>query len=225
MNPKVETRTVVEKIIEKPTVTREVVIKEPAPVVAKEPVPVVKETPKREPVAAKVETTVTDKAAPARVEETVVTEEKMVDGKPAGRVEEGGVVVDSTRVEATDGKTVEAKVETTVGTAVPEQVARFQEVASGWFGRLSETLAGVTDAQSAKAALPVFTELGNALKAAQTTTTAFSPEQKALVRTFVGENIGAVRSTADSVLALPGVADVLGGIVRPMIETVSKLGE
>jgi hypothetical protein len=119
MNPKVETRTVVEKIIEKPTVTREVVIKEPAPVVAKEPVPVVKETPKREPVAAKVETTVTDKAAPARVEETVVTEEKMVDGKPAGRVEEGGVVVDSTRVEATDGKTVEAKVETTVGTAVP----------------------------------------------------------------------------------------------------------
>jgi len=26
-------------------------------------------------------------------------------------------------------------------------------------------------------------------------------------------------------LALPGVADVLGGIVRPMIETVSKLGE
>ena len=225
MNPKVETRTVVEKIIEKPTVTREVVIKEPAPVVAKEPVPVVKETPKREPVAAKVETTVTDKAAPARVEETVVTEEKMVDGKPAGRVEEGGVVVDSTRVEATDGKTVEAKVETTVGTAVPEQVARFQQVASGWFGRLSETLAGVTDAQSAKAALPVFTELGNALKAAQTTTTAFSPEQKALVRTFVGENIGAVRSTADSVLALPGVADVLGGIVRPMIETVSKLGE
>ena len=225
MNPKVETRTVVEKIIEKPTVTREVVIKEPAPVVAKEPVPVVKETPKREPVAAKVETTVTDKATPARVEETVVTEEKMVDGKPAGRVEEGGVVVDSTRVEATDGKTVEAKVETTVGTAVPEQVARFQQVASGWFGRLSETLAGVTDAQSAKAALPVFTELGNALKAAQTTTTAFSPEQKALVRTFVGENIGAVRSTADSVLALPGVADVLGGIVRPMIETVSKLGE
>ena len=206
MNPKVETKTVVEKIIEKPTVTREVVIKEPAPVVAKDPVPVVKETPKREPVAAKVETTVTDKAAPARVEE-------------------GGVVVDSTRVEATDGKTVEAKVETTVGTAVPEQVARFQEVASGWFGRLSETLAGVTDAQSAKAALPVFTELGNALKAAQTTTAAFSPEQKTLIRTFVGENIGAVRSTADSVLALPGVADVLGGIVRPMIETVSKLGE
>ena len=225
MNPKIETKTVVEKIIEKPTVTREVVIKEPAPVV-------VKEAPKREPVAAKVETTVTEKAAPALVEETIVTEEKMVDGKPVARVEatetrveEGGVVVDSTKVEATDGKTVEAKVETTVGTAVPEQVARFQEVASGWFGRLSETLAGVTDAQSAKAALPVFTELGNALKAAQTTTAAFSPEQKTLIRTFVGENIGAVRSTADSVLALPGVADVLGGIVRPMIETVSKLGE
>lgn len=192
MNPKVETRTVVEKIIEKPTVTREVVIKEPAPVVAKEPVPVVKETPKREPVA---------------------------------RVEEGGVVVDSTKVEATDGKTVEVMEETTVGTAVPEQFAGFQEVASGWFERWSETLAGVTDARSAKAALPVFTELGNALKEAQTTTAAFSPEQKALVRTYVGENIGEVRSKADPVLALPGVADVLGGIVRPMIETVSKLGE
>jgi hypothetical protein len=247
MNPKVETKTVVEKIIEKPTVTREVVIKEPAPVVvkepapvvakvpapvvAKEPAPVVKETPKREPVAAKVETTVTEKA-PARVEETVVTEEKMVDGKPVARieatetvVEEGGVVVDSTEVVATDGKTVEVMEETTVGTAIPEQVARFQEVASGWFGRLSETLAGVTDAASAKAALPVFTELGDALKVAQTTTATFSPEQKAFIRTFVGENIGAVRSTADTVLALPGVADVLGGIVRPMIETVSKLGE
>ena len=249
MNPKVvETKTVVEKIVEKPMVTREVVIKEPAPVVvkepapvvakepapvvAKEPAPVVKEAPKREPVAAKVETTVTEKAAPARVEETIVTEEKMVDGKPVARVEAketrveaGGVVVDSTKVEATDGKTVEVMEETTVGTAIPEQVARFQEVASGWFGRLSETLAGVTDAESAKAALPVFTELGDALKVAQTTTAAFSPEQKAFIRTFVGENIGAVRSTADTVLALPGVADVLGGIVRPMIETVSKLGE
>ena len=240
MNPKIETKTVVEKIIEKPTVTREVVIKEPAPVVvkepapvvAKEPAPVVKEAPKREPVAAKVETAVTEKAAPARVEETVVTEEKMVDGKPVARVEaketrveEGGVVVDSTEVVATDGKTVEVMEETTVGTAIPEQVVRFQEVASGWFGRLSETLAGVTDAESAKAALPVFTELGDALKVAQTTTAAFSPEQKAFIRTFVGENIGAVRSTADTVLALPGVADVLGGIVRPMIETVSKLGE
>lgn len=240
MNPKVvETKTVVEKIVEKPMVTREVVIKEPAPVVkapapvvVKEPAPVVKETPKREPVAAKVETTVTEKAAPARVEETVVTEEKVVDGKPVARVEatetrieEGGVVVDSTKVEATDGKTVEVMEETKVGTAIPEQVARFQEVASGWFGRLSETLAGVTDAESAKAALPVFTELGDALKVAQTTTATFSPEQKAFIRTFVGENIGAVRSTADSVLALPGVADVLGGIVRPMIETVSKLGE
>ena len=249
LNPKVvETKTVVEKIVEKPMVTREVVIKEPAPVVvkepapvvakvpapvvAKEPAPVVKEAPKREPVAAKVETTVTEKAAPARVEETIVTEEKMVDGKPVARVEAketrveaGGVVVDSTKVEATDGKTVEVMEETTVGTAIPEQVARFQEVASGWFGRLSETLAGVTDAESAKAALPVFTELGDALKVAQTTTAAFSPEQKAFIRTFVGENIGAVRSTADTVLALPGVADVLGGIVRPMIETVSKLGE
>ena len=90
---------------------------------------------------------------------------------------------------------------------------------------MSETLAGVTDAESAKAALPVFTELGDALKVAQTTTATFSPEQKAFIRTFIGENIGAVRSTADTVLALPGVADVLGGIVRPMIETVSKLGE
>jgi hypothetical protein len=248
LNPKVvETKTVVEKIVEKPMVTREVVIKEPAPVVkapapvvvkepapvvAKEPAPVVKEAPKREPVAAKVETTVTEKAAPARVEETVVTEEKMVDGKPVARVEatetrveEGGVVVDSTKVEATDGKTVEVMEETKVGTAIPEQVARFQEVASGWFGRLSETLAGVTDAESAKAALPVFTELGDALKVAQTTTATFSPEQKAFIRTFVGENIGAVRSTADTVLGLPGVADVLGGVVRPMIETVSKLGE
>ena len=120
---------------------------------------------------------------------------------------------------------IEVIEETKVGTAIPEQVARFQEVASGWFGRLSETLAGVTDAESAKAALPVFTELGDALKVAQTTTATFSPEQKAFIRTFVGENIGAVRSTADAVLALPGVADILGGIVRPMIETVSKLGE
>ena len=240
LNPKIETKTVVEKIVEKPMVTREVVIKEPAPVVVKEPAPVVvkepapvvKETPKREPVAAKVETTVPEKVAPARVEKTVVTEEKEVGGKPVERieatetrVEKDGVVVDSTEVVATDGKTVEVMEETTVGTAIPEQVVRFQELASGWFGRLSETLAGVTDAETAKAALPVFTELGDALKVAQTTTAAFSPEQKAFIRTFVGENIAAVRSTADSVLALPGVADVLGGIVRPMIETVSKLGE
>ena len=193
MNPKeVETRTVVEKIIEKPMVTREVVIKEPAPVV-KEPAPVVKEERRREPVVSTVEsrTAVVDR------QETVVTDTQ----KPAV-MEEKAVV-----------------------TGESEEVVRFREVATGWFGRLSETLAGVTDATTARAALPTLNDLGDTLKTAQTTTASFSPEQKAAVRTMVGENLPAVRSTADTVLGLDGVGDVLGTIVRPMIETVSRLGQ
>ena len=200
MNPKeVETKTVVEKIIEKPMVTREVVIKEPAPVVkepapvVKEPAPVVKEERRREPVVSTVEsrTAVVDR------QETVVTDTQ----KPAV-MEEKAVV-----------------------TGESEEVVRFREVATGWFGRLSETLAGVTDATTARAALPTLNDLGDTLKTAQTTTASFSPEQKAAVRTMVGENLPAVRSTADTVLGLDGVGDVLGTIVRPMIETVSRLGQ
>jgi len=200
MNPKeVETRTVVEKIIEKPVVTREVVIKEPAPVVkepapvVKEPAPVVKEERRREPVVSTVES----RAAVVDRQETVVTDTQ----KPAV-MEEKAVV-----------------------TGESEEVVRFREVATGWFGRLSQTLAGVTDATTARAALPTLNDLGDTLKTAQTTTASFSPEQKAAVRTMVGENLPAVRSTADTVLGLDGVGDVLGTIVRPMIETVSRLGQ
>ena len=193
MNPKeVETRTVVEKIIEKPMVTREVVIKEPAPVV-KEPAPVVKEERRREPVVSTVES----RAAVVDRQETVVTDTQ----KPAV-MEEKAVV-----------------------TGESEEVVRFRKVATGWFGRLSQTLAGVTDATTARAALPTLNDLGDTLKTAQTTTASFSPEQKAAVRTMVGENLPAVRSTADTVLGLDGVGDVLGTIVRPMIETVSRLGQ
>jgi hypothetical protein len=186
MNPKeVETKTVVEKIIEKPIVTREVVIKEPAPVV--------KEERRREPVASTVE----------------------------GRA----TVVDRQETVATDTRKTVVMEEKAVVTGESEEVVRFREVATGWFGRLSQTLAGVTDADTARAALPTLTDLGQTLKTAQTTAAAFSPEQKAAVRTMVGETLPAVRSTADTVLGLDGVGDVLGSIVRPMIETVSRLGQ
>ena len=140
-------------------------------------------------------------------------------------VESRTAVVDRQETVVTDTQKPAVMEEKAVVTGESEEVVRFREVATGWFGRLSQTLAGVTDATTARAALPTLNDLGDTLKTAQTTTASFSPEQKAAVRTMVGENLPAVRSTADTVLGLDGVGDVLGTIVRPMIETVSRLGQ
>jgi hypothetical protein len=140
-------------------------------------------------------------------------------------VEGRAAVVDRQETVVTDTPKPAVMEERAVVTGESEEMVRFREVATGWFGRLSQTLAGVTDADTARAALPTLNDLGDTLKTAQTTTAAFSPEQKAAVRTMVGENLPAVRSTADAVLGLDGVGDVLGKIVRPMIETVSRLGQ
>jgi hypothetical protein len=214
MNPKeVETRTVVEKIIEKPMVTREVVIKEPAPVI-KEPAPVIKEP-----------APVVKEPAPVVKEPAPVVKEEQRREPVVSTVESRAAVVDRQETVVTDTQKPAVMEEKAVVTGESEEVVRFREVATGWFGRLSQTLAGVTDATTARAALPTLNDLGDTLKTAQTTTASFSPEQKAAVRTMVGENLPAVRSTADTVLGLDGVGDVLGTIVRPMIETVSRLGQ
>jgi hypothetical protein len=41
----------------------------------------------------------------------------------------------------------------------------------------------------------------------------------------VEPNLVTLRTIADSVLALPGVGDVLGTVVRPMIDTLSSTGQ
>jgi len=93
------------------------------------------------------------------------------------------------------------------------------------FGRLTTTLSGVTDVASAEAAAPALRELSTALGNLKASASTLPAEGKTVVRNLVEPNLATLRSLADSVLALPGVGDVLGTVVRPMIDTLSSTGQ
>jgi len=42
---------------------------------------------------------------------------------------------------------------------------------------------------------------------------------------FVTKNIGSLKTVIDTVMAIQGVKEILGPVVAPMVETISKLGK
>ena len=48
-------------------------------------------------------------------------------------------------------------------------------------------------------------------------------EEKAPLGEFVGKNLGLLQKVIDTVMAIPGVKDVLGKVVTPMVEALGKL--
>lgn len=94
----------------------------------------------------------------------------------------------------------------------------------GLFGDLTKTLSGVTDEATAKAALPTLEGFGPSLEAITKAAGALTAEQKGSVGKMVTEQMGPLQKIIDTVMGLPGVKDILGPVVVPMIEAIGKLG-
>lgn len=94
----------------------------------------------------------------------------------------------------------------------------------GLFGDLTKTLSGVTDEATAKEALPTLEGFGPSLEAITKAASALTAEQKGSVGKMVTEQMGPLQKIIDTVMALPGVKDILGPVVVPMIEAIGKLG-
>jgi len=94
---------------------------------------------------------------------------------------------------------------------------------SSLFGNLTTTLSDVTDVATAQEALPKLQGYGPTLEAISGLSGNLTAEQKGSVGKMVIEQMGPLQKIIDTVMALPGVRDILGPVVLPMIESISKL--
>ncbi|MCX7430675.1 MAG: DUF937 domain-containing protein [Planctomycetia bacterium] len=140
---------------------------------------------------------------------------------------EGPLVVDRTETVEMEGKKVVADVvEETIALApgVADALKMGTDL-TGLFGSLGKVLGGVTNEDSARAAIPQLTEFAPVLESLQKSTVALPEAGRSTIAEMVLKNMGSLQKVIDTVMAIPGVKEILGPTVTPMIETISKLGK
>ena len=95
---------------------------------------------------------------------------------------------------------------------------------TGLFGKLTDSFKGITDVPSAEAAVPGLKDLAGILEGYKVTADKLPEAGKATVKEMVGTNLGILQPIIDTVLAIPGVGDILRPIVEPMLKTLSAFG-
>jgi hypothetical protein len=95
---------------------------------------------------------------------------------------------------------------------------------TGLFGKLTDSFKGITDVPSAEAAVPGLKDLAGILEGYKATADKLPEAGKATVKEMVGTNLGTLQPIIDTVLAIPGVGDILRPIVEPMLKTLSAFG-
>ena len=141
--------------------------------------------------------------------------------------QEGPLVVDRTEAVEMEGKKVVADVvEETIALApgVADALKMGTDL-TGLFGNLGKVLGGVTNEESARAAIPQLTEFAPVLESLQKSTVALPEAGRSTIAEMVLKNMGGLQKVIDTVMAIPGVKEILGPTVTPMIETLSKLGK
>jgi len=120
-----------------------------------------------------------------------------------------------------------AQVEPAANLALPAELGDALKIGkdlTGLFGGLTTALGGVKDVATAEQAVPTLKDLGLTLEALKGSTAALPAAGKASIKDMVGSNIGGIRSLVDTVMAIPGVGDLLGPYIRPMLDTLGALG-
>jgi len=140
---------------------------------------------------------------------------------------EGPVVVDRTEVIETEGKKIVADAVEEKISLAPEmvEVLKVGENLTGLFGNLGKVLGTVTDEASARAAIPQLTDYAPMLESLQKSTVALPEAGRSTIVELVTKNMGSLQKVIDTVMAIPGVKEILGPTVTPMIETLSTLGK
>lgn len=141
--------------------------------------------------------------------------------------QEGPVVVDRTEVIEREGKKVVADVvEETIALAPGmAEALKVGESLTGLFGNLGKVLGGVTDESTARDAIPQLTEFAPVLESLQKSTVELPEAGRSTIVELVTKNMATLQKAIDTVMAIPGVKEILGPTVTPMIETLSKLGK
>ena len=155
---------------------------------------------------------------PKQVERAVVVEES--------RRQEGPLVIDEKAVVEKVGDkiaaAVEEKIELAPGMA---EALKVGENITGLLGKLGTVLGGVTDEATAREAEPKLKEFSPILESIVKSTADLPEAGRTSIVDLVAKNIGGLQKVIDTVMALPGVKEILGPVVAPMVETLTKLGK
>jgi hypothetical protein len=105
------------------------------------------------------------------------------------------------------------------------EAIRVGKNATDLFGGLTSVLKGVTDEETAKQALPELEKLAPMLTSLEEEAGRLPAEEKPAFAEFIGKNLGLLSKVIDAVMAIPGVKDLLGPTVTPMVEALTKLAK
>lgn len=107
--------------------------------------------------------------------------------------------------------------------AAPDVAAAAANVATATVGALQQTLAGVTDAATARLAAPKLQDLAMQVDKASSAIAVLPDGARKLVATQIAPAVGKVDEQLGRVLAIPGVGDVLKPIVDPIAARLHAL--
>jgi hypothetical protein len=139
---------------------------------------------------------------------------------------DGPLTLDRTEVIEEQGNTIVDTVQEVL-TIDPKfvEAIRVGKNATDLFGGLTSVLKGVTNEETARAVVPELEKLTPMLGSLETEVGNLPAEEKPAFSEFIGKNLGMLQKVIDTVMALPGVKDVLGPVVAPMIETLTAMSK
>jgi len=150
--------------------------------------------------------------------------------KMAEAQKSGEALAEKAAVKVADAGAEAVKTTTDAVAAVVEKatdaidLTAFSGDMTGLFGKLTDSFKGITDVPSAEAAVPGLKDLAGILEGYKATADKLPEAGKATVKEMVGTNLGTLQPIIDTVLAIPGVGDILRPIVEPMLKTLSAFG-
>lgn len=135
----------------------------------------------------------------------------------------GPVTIDRTEVIEREGR---KRIDTVAETiSIDPKFLEAGKVAGTLFTDLQKILGGVTNEAGARAALPELERLAPMLTTLETETANLPADEKPAFARIIGENLGWLGKLVDKAMAFPGVRDVLGPVVTPMVETLTRLAK
>ena len=105
------------------------------------------------------------------------------------------------------------------------EAVRVGKNATELFGGLTSVLKGVTNEETARLAVPELEKLAPMLTSLEAEAGRLPAEEKPVFTDFVGKNLGLLSKVIDTVMGIPGVKDLLGPVVVPMVETLTKMSK
>ncbi len=102
----------------------------------------------------------------------------------------------------------------------------FDELSGGIndvFGSATDTFSGITDADSATAAIPALEEVSGKLGGLNDVMTRLPDAAKGPLQSIVSGGMGSLQPIVDKVMGLPGIGPILEPIVGPLLETLGGM--